>query len=261
MSSDYWKLREIKERENLLNSFINKTDNDLIREYRRLSAKLVNDMKTVYIEIMNKTVNGQVVTANDLYRYNRYYELLNNINQQLTSSGIRINELFDRRFYALYKENSLLVGKQFNLATEINEELAKRVINAVWVNDGKNWSDRIWNNQTLLAEKLQNNMVNCVSAGYTPEMFKENIMTTFNASYNRASTLARTELAHIYTQSTIEKYKEAGIKRYKFLATPDERECSECQELDGKIFPIDDVKPPLHPQCRCAILAVLEKED
>lgn len=257
--SNYWNLREIKEREQLLDLFINKTEIDLSREYRRLSNRISKEMTSLYEKIIANGEKG-VVNANDLYRFNRYYELLNNIQQELYKSGIRITALYNRHFYNLYKENSLLVGKQFNLATTINEETAKKVINAVWVNDGKNWSDRLWANQTLLANKLEQGMIDCVSAGYSPDLLKQSLMNIFNTSYHNASTLARTELAHIYTQSTIEKYREAGITHYKFLATPDERECSQCQELNGKTFPLDEVKIPVHPNCRCTTLAVLEKD-
>ncbi len=261
MSKNYWQLREIKEKERLLNTAINETEKELVKEYRRLSAKLVNDMKSVYTEIMNKTANKEAVAANDIYTYVRYYEMLNDINSKLQHTGIRVNEIFERRFHSLYKENCMLVGKHFNISTEVNEDLAKRVINGIWVNDGKNWSERIWDNQLLLAEKLENQLINCLSAGYSPELFKEAIMTTFNTGYNQASRIARTELAHIQIASTIDKYREAGVKKYRFLATPDERECSQCQELDGKIFRLDDIKIPLHPNCRCATLAVLGKED
>ena len=254
---DYWKSREILEREKLLNKSIKQTELDLVREYRRLSGRLSKQLESVY----NKIITSENISINELYKYNRYYELLNNLNMELEKSGVRITAMYNRRFLALYKENSLLIGKQLGLNSEINIEQAEKVINAVWVNDGKNWSDRVWNNHKVLANKLEQGLIDSISAGYSPEVFKAELMKIFNVSYNNASTLARTELSHIYNQSALDKYREAGITHYRFLATPDERECSACQELNNKIFTLDEVKIPVHPQCRCVVLAVLDKEN
>lgn len=255
--ADYWKLREIKERERLLDLTINKLETQLVQEYRRLSNKIYGDMREVFDKIV---LNGDNVLASDLYKYNKYYELLNNINIELEKSGQKIINIYNNKFYSLYKKNSLLVGKQFNLSTEINEQQAIKAINSVWVNDGLNWSDRIWTNQKVLADKLQKGLVQCISAGYTSDMFKSEIMKIFNVSYSSADRIARTELSYIYNKSTIDKYRECGVKKYKFLATADERECSKCQELNGKIFELDNLILPVHPNCRCTVLAVLEKE-
>jgi len=63
-------------------------------------------------------------------------------------------------------------------------------------------------------------------------------------------------------KESLERYKESGIKQWKFVATNDERTCEECRNMDGKIFDIDDVKtlPPLHFGCRCTITPIVEKK-
>lgn len=55
-------------------------------------------------------------------------------------------------------------------------------------------------------------------------------MDKFNVEYYKAKRLAVTELAHVQIQSTIDKYKEAGVKQIKVIATLDDKTCKECEE-------------------------------
>lgn len=68
-----------------------------------------------------------------------------------------------------------------------------------------------------------------------------------------------------YGRSHMESYIRAGVKRYEFIATYDEKTCLICGKLDGKRFPIGEAKvgvnyPPMHPGCRCTTVAVLSAE-
>ena len=51
-----------------------------------------------------------------------------------------------------------------------------------------------------------------------------------------------------------EAYKRAGVERVKWITQDDDRVCTECDSLDGKVFPIDKVPPKPHPRCRCYIV-------
>ena len=85
-------------------------------------------------------------------------------------------------------------------------------------------------------------------------------MDDFNVGYNQANRIARTELSYIQNKSTLDKYEQAGIKKYKILANQADDEV--CGGLDGKEFYLHEAQvgvnfPPIHPNCKCAILAVL----
>lgn len=51
-------------------------------------------------------------------------------------------------------------------------------------------------------------------------------------------------------------YERAGVKWVKWVTQQDERVCEDCDPLDGKVFPIDQVPPKQHPRCRCYIVPV-----
>lgn len=62
----------------------------------------------------------------------------------------------------------------------------------------------------------------------------------------------------------IASYLESNILEYQFLATLDTRTCPVCGKLDGKIFSVKDKKigvncPPMHKECRCTTISVVDR--
>ena len=57
----------------------------------------------------------------------------------------------------------------------------------------------------------------------------------------------------IVNESLIAYGAEAGVKRWMWLATMDERTCTYCASKHLKVYRIDgsDPLPPAHPRCRC----------
>lgn len=89
---------------------------------------------------------------------------------------------------------------------------------------------------------------------------KGNLLLT---AEERPGIIARTETITIANQGLKQLYKDNGIKRVRWLAAVSERTCEECQNLNGRVFNINEIQtgvdqPPLHPNCRCTLLSVLE---
>ncbi|MCM1543494.1 MAG: minor capsid protein [Blautia sp.] len=60
-------------------------------------------------------------------------------------------------------------------------------------------------------------------------------------------------------QKELKSFQELGIKEYTYLGQGNDT-CTPCVSLNGKTFCIKDAKvginlPPMHPKCRCTILA------
>ena len=61
-----------------------------------------------------------------------------------------------------------------------------------------------------------------------------------------------TESAAIATEAEKACYKELDVDEYKIIATLDKRTSQICREMDGKHFPVSEMKagvtaPPFHP--------------
>jgi len=89
----------------------------------------------------------------------------------------------------------------------------------------------------------------------------------------RIRLIARTCLMRTFNQAAYARYKAFGFQSYKWLAhataCTDPKELPDgtiveggCIELHGQEYPIEDEVhvPPLHPNCRCTIVPVLEEK-
>lgn len=80
----------------------------------------------------------------------------------------------------------------------------------------------------------------------------------------RARMLARTEVIRSHTMANVAVYREAGIEgvkvRAEFTTAGDSRVCPECESLEGEIFTLDEIERiiPVHPNCRCQALPVVQ---
>ena len=56
--------------------------------------------------------------------------------------------------------------------------------------------------------------------------------------------------------ATEQAYEDNGTERVMWVTQKDDRVCSLCRPLDGKIFLVTEVPPPQHYNCRCFTLEV-----
>ena len=53
-------------------------------------------------------------------------------------------------------------------------------------------------------------------------------------------------------------YKAVDVKKVMWITEDDHKTCSDCKELDGEIFKLEEAPPKLHPNCRCYYVPVKE---
>ena len=107
--------------------------------------------------------------------------------------------------------------------------------------------------------------------GQTNQQIAQAMSTATNVATSQTRAIARTAVMDMSQRAHDEFYaaNREFIAVYRFDATFDYRVCPECAPLDGKESSkrSDIPTPPLHPNCRCRVLAItatqleLEKED
>ena len=84
--------------------------------------------------------------------------------------------------------------------------------------------------------------------------------TQYNDSLRRSANLWWSQTSHYMLdavdQATLEGYKDSGVKKVMWNTNIDGRECSVCRERNGQIYPIGNVPPKAHRNCRCYITPV-----
>lgn len=100
--------------------------------------------------------------------------------------------------------------------------------------------------------------------GLRVEEIQALIKDRFGVSDSRAELIARDQTLKLNAQMSRENFKRAGVSRYVWTTTRDERVRPEHEELDGQIFRFDDPPEPGNPgedfQCRCTAFPVFDEE-
>lgn len=256
MSDNYWQARE---EDKIYDYQLAKWNKELAKQYRRTLQDIKRKLSDLYDEIIESTADGTLL-ASDLYRYNRYYELMSALNIQLRKLGEQEITITEQRLLDMYAETSQLLD---TFGTGYSTEAAQQVIDGIWCADGKHWSSRVWSNTTLLQDRIEKGIFDCVARGAKKSELIKQLQADFGVGFHEAQRIARTELSYVQNQAALNKYKEAGIEMYQLLAAHDDRTCDICAEMDGQKFRLDEAQvgvnyPPFHPNCRTTVLAVLD---
>jgi len=81
----------------------------------------------------------------------------------------------------------------------------------------------------------------------------------------RANVLARTEVIRAHAEATLNEFETLGVTdvvaEVELSTAGDDRVCPDCDSLSGHVYTIDDARGviPVHPNCRCAWLPVVER--
>lgn len=258
--NNYWAEREAAARQELMDKSIKEIDKRLKKYYIRLSKQLIKDYESLYDQVQLKRANGEQISPATLYSLDKFWELQAQTRQRLNKFGAYQQSLLSKVFQVFYQKsyNSINI-KGLEAFNTLDEAAVQQVINQVWCSDGKSWSNRIWSNTAQLQATLEEGLIECVAAGKKTTQLKQILQDRFNVSYHRANTLVRTEIAHIATKAAQQRYIDYDIKEYEVFADYDERRCPHCGKLHKQRFPINSTpKVPVHSNCRCVILPVID---
>ena len=156
------------------------------------------------------------------------------------------------------------IGVGFDLmaldASRIDKLIAKP-----WAADGKNFSERIWNNRAQLVSELENRLTQSIIRGQSPKKVIAEIAERFNVNKSRAGALVMTESAFFASASQRDAFNDLDVEKYEILATLDSRTSETCRRMDGQVIPMSDYKPgvtapPFHVRCRSTTVPFFDDE-
>lgn len=108
-------------------------------------------------------------------------------------------------------------------------------------------------------------LIEGILTGKNTDDIARDVMNVSDKSQWVSKAFARTALTEVSNEAEKKTLEESGLKRYRYLATLDERTCPVCGRLDGRVFNLDDAQkgvnfPPMHRNCRCVHTAVLSED-
>jgi SPP1 gp7 family putative phage head morphogenesis protein len=165
-----------------------------------------------------------------------------------------------------YYKNIYDVQKGIGLGFDFSPMPVDRIEEVLKNNwSGKNYSERVWGNSEVLAQKLEETITACLMSGKSSRRMALELAELSQYGKMASERLIRTETTYIANAAELESYKECGIDKYVFVATLDLRTSTVCREHDGKIYEVNkgmsgENLPPLHPWCRSTTIAYMGAE-
>lgn len=200
------------------------------------------------IEELNKDINR------------RCRELYKTENRHVTSALRNVAEdSYYREIFSIQKGTGL--GFSFS---KFPRQDVDRILRANW--SGANYSQRIWKDVSGMTARLKSELLVSMLSGRSGEKTARIFQEQFGVNAFCARRIVRTESAYVANAAQKSAYSEAGIERYRFVATLDSRTCECCAALDGKVFDLAKAKPgtnypPMHPFCRSTTIADFGDEE
>ena len=150
------------------------------------------------------------------------------------------------------------VQKGFNVGWnigQIDERKLDKIISKPWAADGKNFSDRIWEQRSQLVNELHTQLTRTCLLGKAPDDAIKTISKKFNVTKNQAGRLVMTEQAYFHSVAQKEAFNDLDVEEFEIVATLDSHTSDICQNMDGLHFPMKDYEPgvtapPFHVWCR-----------
>ncbi|MCI6771752.1 MAG: minor capsid protein [Oscillospiraceae bacterium] len=227
----------------------------------------------------DKTARQAIISVLDApayaYRIHMLEALANEIYAEAVTVGAFENNALTQRLIDIYEQSyyrrtfdiQQYTGAYYDFS-RLSSGRVKAAISEKW--NGKNYSERVWDNTEKTAETLRNIAIEGIMTGQSYRTMEQRFLSVLGEDSDsgarfKASRLIRTEVNYISGKATTKAYEEAGIEEYTYLATLDKRTCHDCgdsnrkscAELDGKHFKVSEAKVgvnkhPMHPFCRCS---------
>ena len=266
--SNYWTDRDNEALERLHRTKAHKIEKQVTKYYQQAAISVIEEFENTYNKLLTDVASGRAPTPADLYKLDKYWQMQGKLRQELQKLGEKeialLTKEFENHFFDVYNR---LAIKGLNSFNTIDSEGARKLIETIWLADGKSFNQRIWKNTEKLLDTLNEQLVNTVVTGKKTSDLKKALQERFGVSYKQAKTLVNTELAHVQTVAAKQRYQDYGLTRYQILGNEDDtchnQKGKDCHELDRKIFYYSEMQcgvnaPPFHPNCRCAIMPVID---
>lgn len=243
-------------------AYYQKYGKDNVIEYRRLMENLPDADKKLLIEQMDEFEKKYpqyadlIPVRESIYKLNRLEGLQYSIRMQQLEIGAVNNEQITAYLNKQAERGvnaaaeAMGFGKNFYAN---NPDITKLFVNVGW-NNGKDFSQRIWENVDKLSNYLRTDIAQAFARGDSYDRIVRQLRERFSKiTRNDAYRLIYTEGTYVMAESTIQPFTE-DFEKYKISTVGDGKVCPICKAISKETFNISERQagvnfPPFHPWC------------
>lgn len=268
---------QIAELERDIASYYQKYGRDNVIEYRTLLNSISEQDREMLMQRMDEFATKYPQYAHlmpvreSIYRLNE----LEAIQMEMYIQQYEIGAIEQEELQAHFEEYAL---KSANLAAEqmgfgdqfysLNSSLISSTVGAAW-SQGKNYSERIWENREKLAQYLNDDFAKLIARGVSYDKCVADLAKRFgDVSRRDIKRLVFTEGTFLFNETQAQVH-ENEFDKY-CISCADSRACPICKSLQAnqRINPVNFEDrtpginfPPLHPWCRCSYTVQVDDWD
>lgn len=169
-------------------------------------------------------------------------------------AGNHIKDIYTDGYYRTAYEIQKKRGIGSNIRS-LDKSVLEKLVSKPWAIDGRNFSERIWQDKTKLINTVYQSLTKMCITGSSAETAVAEVAKAMKVSKSQARRLVMTEAAAFSNQARQESMSNLGVKEYEVLETLDSHTCGLCGAMDKKHYRMEDFEigvtaPPFHPQCR-----------
>lgn len=179
-----------------------------------------------------------------------------------------MEDYLERVYGDTYYKSAFIIQKGIGIGWSLSALYTNKVnqiIHKPWAIDGKNFSERIWEDKAKLINTLHTGLTQNIIRGSAPDELIRQISKEFGVKKSAAGRLVMTESAAYSSKAQEQCFKDLEVEKYEVIATLDTSTSAICREMDGKVFPMKDylvgvTAPPFHPNCRTCTAPYFEDD-
>lgn len=132
-----------------------------------------------------------------------------------------------------------------------------------WGADNATWDERLDSDVRVWLNNVNKDVKQALIKGEHIDGVITKLYKRFGTIEKVTKRLVITESSAMTTLARKSIFKSLGASKYRYYTQADERVCDQCGPMHGKVFPISAYEigvtaPPLHPNCRCFTIPIVD---
>lgn len=221
-----------------------------------------------WYKIGDRKLKALIVTITRIFKKSRLTLDFDHINQPvrtLQSESKRVYKLLEQKNHQAYLELGYLVyieafkEAQPGMADSKISQKSKKAISEKWL-------DKLQSEYSPVTKYVYSREVERKRARFFEAIvadaeakLRRDMESDYRAAENAWIRQTRQAMIDTEDRAAITAYRDAGVRRVRWITQRDDKVCEECERLDGLVFSIDAVPDKPHYNCRCSLEPVKDE--
>lgn len=228
----------------------------LTAQYKEVYVRVLRALAVINNQISEAQRSGETVSRAWLNKQERYQSFLRQLDSEFRNyANVLQNTVTARQLFEAsqgLRDAGILIGGRF-------DRLPIRTIEMMVSNlrEESPLGQLLNSFGEAAGHHVANVLRDAIVLGKNPRAIAGQVRDALGVPLHRALLIARTESVRAYRQASMSRYADAGIKRWRWVASKSIRTCLNCLARDGEIYEVS--KPfPAHPACRCTAVPITD---